>query len=579
MTEPIAIGPTIPANTESTVVVSNNLKADTIIVSNTVSDNTAIFENDTLTNLVDAVNNQDAVRKSQVEANAFPGGVVDNIQFRNSGFAGSSNFTYNDGSTTLTVNGDIVDLTGMTISGDTISNVVDPVNDNDIATKSFVDNLSSTSTITNISSDINQTWTAASMYGVIIRNSASGAASNASVTDTTPTAAQIIAAYPGTPQVGSTFRFMLINDNINRLDTGGTAADDDLFQVTFVGGTGVTVVPSGSFIVPRTHTLDAFVIFDNVTGGTEAVTININSINWSVKYYFFKPTNYAVNDYPIKSNVLTGVQMFMSGNQFFSQDVSSSDSTIGYTYGDELAKGYSLRSPGAGSADTFSITSIVNRIFPSHTFSITNTGAGSISISSTDLGTLTPDPLVVASNKTATFRIYVNDISTWVTAGSSGSGGYTVGAATTTGGTGTGMTLNILLVASAVILISGGTGYTTGTYNTTGGSGSGLQIPVYEVNGSGTVQVNGYKTFFTASDLAGYTVGDILTLSGGDNNATFGVAGIEAPLAFDVTSFGDNLYAQSDVITIIQGGSGNDATFTLSGEVFSVEQIMYADAV
>lgn len=78
----------------------------------------------------------------------------------------------------------------------------------------------------------------------------------AAVTDTTPTAAQIVAAMPGC-SVGTAFEFTAINNNSATL--------------TIAGGTGVTL--SGTMTVAAANARDFVARIDNATAGSEAVTL------------------------------------------------------------------------------------------------------------------------------------------------------------------------------------------------------------------------------------------------------------------------------------------------------------------
>ena len=73
-------------------------------------------------------------------------------------------------------------------------------------------------------------------------------------------------------------------------------------------------------------------------------------------------------------------------------------------------------------------------------------------------------------------------------------------------------------------LISGGTGYTTGTgVATTGGAGSGLTVNILAVDG-GVI-----TSFEVAAVGSGYAVGNTITISTGGANATFTVTNIDIP--------------------------------------------------
>ena len=107
--------------------------------------------------------------------------------------------------------------------------------------------------------------------------------------------------------------------------------------------------------------------------------------------------------------------------------------------------------------------------------------------------------------------------------------------------------------------LSGGSGYSNGTtVATTGGSGSGLTIDVV-ADGSNVV------TGVTISNGGqNYEAGDSITVSGGNNDATFSVDTVTDGIitAISVANSGYN-YTNSETITI-SGGAGN-ATFQVNG--------------
>jgi hypothetical protein len=75
---------------------------------------------------------------------------------------------------------------------------------------------------------------------------------------------------------------------------------------------------------------------------------------------------------------------------------------------------------------------------------------------------------------------------------------------------------------SSIMMVSGGTGYTSGTsVPTTGGSGSGLSVNV-------TANSAGVVTGLTLSSRGNaYTAGDLITVSGGNLNCTFRVFNVQ----------------------------------------------------
>lgn len=98
------------------------------------------------------------------------------------------------------------------------------------------------------------TYAAAEILGGIILRDPAGA----SRTDTTHTAAQLVAACPGAV-VGSTFELVVRN----------TA--DAAETITVQGGTGVTI--SGTATIAQNNSKLFYGVFTNVTGSSEAVTL------------------------------------------------------------------------------------------------------------------------------------------------------------------------------------------------------------------------------------------------------------------------------------------------------------------
>jgi len=125
----------------------------------------------------------------------------------------------------------------------------------------------------------------------------------------------------------------------------------------------------------------------------------------------------------------------------------------------------------------------------------------------------------------------------------------------TTGGTGTGLTIDVTAdVAGGVVtvtLINGGSGYTNGSnVNATGGSGTGLQF--YSVTTSGGI----VTAVSVGSKGSGYAVNDIVTISGGGANATVRINSItnRGILSAQVRAAGTG-YTIGDLINV-SGGTG-----------------------
>ena len=140
--------------------------------------------------------------------------------------------------------------------------------------------------------------------------------------------------------------------------------------------------------------------------------------------------------------------------------------------------------------------------------------------------------------------------------------GYTSGSAlATTGGTGSGATVDITVSVGApatTSITSGGSTYGASGTNvaTTGGTGSNLTV-----NFTSTGGVIDAVTISTAG--TGYTVGDTITVTGGGNNATFTIASVTGVItAVSINGSGTG-YSVADTVTIVQSG-GASGTFTVS---------------
>jgi len=141
-----------------------------------------------------------------------------------------------------------------------------------------------------------------------------------------------------------------------------------------------------------------------------------------------------------------------------------------------------------------------------------------------------------------------------------GGTGYTSAtAAATTGGSGTGLTVDTVVgagVPNAITLTSGGSAYATGAgIATTGGGGTGLTVDV--VVAGGVVQTVAINTAGT-----GYTVGATVTIVGGGSNATFTVDAATGAVTAVTINAGGTGYLVGDTVTV--SGGGGDSTFDIA---------------
>ena len=144
--------------------------------------------------------------------------------------------------------------------------------------------------------------------------------------------------------------------------------------------------------------------------------------------------------------------------------------------------------------------------------------------------------------------------------GLAGGSGYTAGSAVaTTGGSGSGLTVDVAVgagVPNAITLTSGGSAYATGAgIATTGGGGTGLTVDV--VVAGGVVQTVAINTAGT-----GYTVGATVTIVGGGSNATFTVDAATGAVTAVTINAGGTGYLVGDTVTV--SGGGGDSTFDIA---------------
>lgn len=141
-----------------------------------------------------------------------------------------------------------------------------------------------------------------------------------------------------------------------------------------------------------------------------------------------------------------------------------------------------------------------------------------------------------------------------------GTGYVTTAGAATTGGSGTGLTVDATAGTGAALtttLTAGGTGYVTANgINTTGGNGTGLIVNVTSSAGA----VSTVAIANTGDDL--YQVGDVITIAGGGSDATFTIDTVQGQITAASIVDGGTGYVVGDSITIT--GGGGDSTFQVA---------------
>jgi hypothetical protein len=144
---------------------------------------------------------------------------------------------------------------------------------------------------------------------------------------------------------------------------------------------------------------------------------------------------------------------------------------------------------------------------------------------------------------------------------SGGSGYSTTSGVAVSGGTGLGATLDITTSANGVVstgtISAAGTGYADATgVATTGGAGTGLSLNIITNAGTGDI-----ASATISAGGSGYLVGDVLSISGGNNNASFTVNAISGgTITGVVLNNAGTGYTAGDVLTI----AGGSATYTIA---------------
>ena len=153
------------------------------------------------------------------------------------------------------------------------------------------------------------------------------------------------------------------------------------------------------------------------------------------------------------------------------------------------------------------------------------------------------------------------------TAGSGFTAGTKITNMPTTGGTGTGLTVDVYVgsgtSSGAVVSINqtvAGSGYIPGEIvDTTGGSGSGLKLLINSGTGSATISELG--TGYANGD----TVASVVRITGSQASYTVATAASGTIGAVTINSPGEE-YTNGDVLTLAPTGTGSGSTITLSVE-------------
>lgn len=525
------------------------------IIAKSLTDGIATFSGGTIVNLVSPPTIQSAVTKSFVDGLVNVAPPTNSVQINNLIFTGSPNLTFVPN--TLTVNGTI-NTSLVSITGGVISNLNDPVSSNQIATKNYVDSTSNSTVNNYIKSDTGITYTTAQMInGFILRNLTTYNVFGVSLTDTTPTAAQFIAAVPYA-SVGYTARFGIMNDNPD--GNGGTIESRDSFTLVINPASGVTFYPGNNFILRRGYILEAFIQFNNIT--TPAVTIVITNCGYSGgPNLYLQPVPFS-SESVLRNTVdyLNHTSASLTGNLFWNLN-NTTDTSTSYSYTTADVKNqFITRNPTGTASDTFG--SSINPVYLNQIMTIQNPSTYTITVSGqTNIWTLIPNPITIPASTQAILSVTINN----PTLSSIGSY-YSYGSYNTTGGTGSGFTLSINNLYTSFNLTAGGLSYALGDYSTTNlttpGS-TGLVVNVSGINTSGTI--TGILTITNYLN-GGYRNNDVIQINGGDGNARIqlvSVNSVPSVYAITVTSLGNGAYVASDVLNIFGPGTGTGAQITL----------------
>jgi hypothetical protein len=524
----------------------------TKIIAESLTDGTATFSGGTITNLIPPTDPQDAITKGFVNGLVTASPPVNSVQYNNLVFAGSANLTFV--SNILSVNGTINDGSGISIVGGTISGLNDPIASNQVATKSYVDSFNSTTTNTYIQSDVGVVYTTSQMLNAaILRNLVTYNNFGVSLTDTTPTAAQFIAAKP-TAEVGFAARFRIMNDNPDANQT--TVEGRDRFVLTINPGTGVTFYPSDPFNIRRAYMLDAYIVFTNVV--VPAVTIYINRCSYSGPTIYLPPsTTSGLTVFENTVDYINYNSMQLTGNLFWNLNNPLKTATnYSYTTSD-IKNQMIIRNPSGAASDTFG--SIINPLYMNQMMVIQNPSAFNVVLNGqTSIWGLTPNPITITPGKQSILALGISALNI-IIQGSY----YNYGIYNTSGGTGSGMTVHVTGLATSFNLTNIGSTYTPGDYTTTNlttPSATGLVVAVTNVGVTGDIDnIADIVNFLDG----GYQNGDIIQINSGDNTGTIQLIFVNRLNSGFIVTLGNGAYLSTDILNISGPGTGANAQIAL----------------
>jgi hypothetical protein len=341
-----AIPPLIPESTNFTTNYTDTLAAQSIRTTE-LTDGIVRLYGGRLTGLLNPVNSQDAANKSYADANItsyIPADPLNSVQFSASGpgtavFGGSFNLLYNETNNSLYSKNIRIGntSTGLLVGSGTIDNLDDPVNQQDPATKNYVDNFFLLNNIT-ISNNVPTTYLASEMVGSIINRSGF----TGTVGDTTASAGNIITEISGT--TGSSVSFFLKNKTSSS-------------TLYLSPGTGVTFSPTSTIVLLPGYQLSTVIVIDSIS----TVTIYITSQN-----YMYSSNNFIIGDRALNttSNItrITDQFIFNTGSNILGNSNYNSQNS---TYQASDVSGVIYRNYTGNKIDHFdNISTFINQILP-----------------------------------------------------------------------------------------------------------------------------------------------------------------------------------------------------------------------
>lgn len=197
--------------------------------------------------------------------------------------------------------------------------------------------------------------------------------------------------------------------------------------------------------------------------------------------------------------------------------------------------------------------------------SVTFTGGKKAVVYSWDAGTLTAALILDDPNTRLTTADSIDTPDTGVVSGftavtAAGTLYQTATGVATSGGSGSGLTVDITVTSGVPQTLNGGAGgssYVSATAQatTTNGTGTGLTVDITASGGS-------IVSLAINSPGTGYAVGDTITVAGGGNDGTGSIATVSGGVATVVAAAGGSGYVSGDTITIAGGGA--DATIDVA---------------